>query len=386
MLRCCKATASVLERSFWCAQRRWASPTAGDDGHSGRRLDDQSIIRAAQDTTQRIEGLLSGLKNRHAELENAEVESEAARAGRKRFRDMTYGARTNPPLGFGEGETDARDAGYMQEKRTKFGAPERIERPPELQPATPEQQMARRAALAANPFEASSGDLSSFMDYVETEQDYYEQGTNQKTALSLVRHRARETARKRGAELRTEEALGPDQINKLRLKKAKRAYNFLQVTKYDMRSFTLNNGVRVVGSCMILKDSYFLWDVTTADDITMEKLMPLAHVYPVPVFIVLGTGMDKEVLHPDVHMYMRSRGTRIDVYPTDVALSVFHEVTNDGYQCYGAFLPFEPTNGFDHVDYNKHWRKVRQVAAGESPSLGRSESARIGDPSTKRLL
>eukprot|EP01062_Namystynia_karyoxenos_P073448 TRINITY_DN70245_c0_g1_i1.p1 TRINITY_DN70245_c0_g1~~TRINITY_DN70245_c0_g1_i1.p1 ORF type:complete len:441 (+),score=84.61 TRINITY_DN70245_c0_g1_i1:73-1395(+) len=313
---------------------------------------------------------------------------------KQQFRDLTYGAKEQPQFAFGEGPTDSRDSGYMQDKSAKFegSAEQKVDLP---DATTAAQLAARAAAMATNPFAAEGpgkgpGGMASFMDYVETEQDYYQRGQDQRDALMVSRGRAREVARRRAAEARTEEALGPEAINQLRIGANRTAP--ITIHKYDMRTFTLSNGVRVVGSCVLFKSTYYLWDVTTVEDITMEKLMPLAHIYPVPVFIFIGMGMEVEPLHPDLHMFMRTRGTRLECMKTDKAIANYNQCLQDGYPCCGVFMPYEPCNGFDFVDYHSYWRMKRKVAHGDGLShsqrgfgnefnAGRSPS----DPRAKNL-
>eukprot|EP01061_Rhynchopus_euleeides_P021576 TRINITY_DN3517_c1_g1_i1.p1 TRINITY_DN3517_c1_g1~~TRINITY_DN3517_c1_g1_i1.p1 ORF type:complete len:153 (+),score=23.82 TRINITY_DN3517_c1_g1_i1:297-755(+) len=138
----------------------------------------------------------------------------------------------------------------------------------------------------------------------------------------------------------------------------------LIVKKWDMNSFHLSNGQRVVGAMIIYRNMSFLWDVETPADITMEKMMPLAHLYPPPKFIILGLGVGFQLLHPDIHMYMRSRGTRLEPCTTEKALGDWQQIQIDRYQAALAVLPMEPTNGFDYVPYNKYWRAAKSFAGG----------------------
>ncbi|KAJ9450989.1 hypothetical protein DIPPA_28681 [Diplonema papillatum] len=270
----------------------------------------------------------------------------------------------------GVGLTSEQDKkSYMRSKDSKFGVEEPRVNISE-QAADNKQQAARDIALNSNPFSGQSqSPVSSFMNYVEVEQDYFQRSQQPQESMMMARDRAKRAAMQKQAAVRTTEMLGAESINTLRSANGQYQMNPLLISQFDMNTFTLSNGVRVVGSFLMFRSTYFLWDVACAEDITMEKLMPIAHMFPVPKFIILGTGSQVEPIHPDIHMYLRSRGTRLDICTTPIAISQYHQVRTDNYPCCAAFLPLEPTNGYDYYEYNKFWKHRRDVAHAKEQAV-----------------
>eukprot|EP01060_Flectonema_neradi_P005776 TRINITY_DN13866_c0_g1_i2.p1 TRINITY_DN13866_c0_g1~~TRINITY_DN13866_c0_g1_i2.p1 ORF type:complete len:394 (+),score=50.23 TRINITY_DN13866_c0_g1_i2:77-1258(+) len=274
----------------------------------------------------------------------------------------------------GEGMTDEKDySTYMRSKDEKFGTP-----PPELdlnkeqKPSSAHQQQARDVALDYNPFGGTSVPVASFMDYVESEQDFIKGGMTAERGVELGRMQARRNAEKSASQSRTSEVLGMMGQNTIHRRTSKR-FNTepLMIASWDMNSWTLSNGVRVVGSMILFQDSYYCWDVASVDDITLEKMMPIAHLHPVPVFIIMGIGAHGSILHPDISMYLRTRGTRINIMDAQTAVASYNQNRGDNYPCAGVFLCNEPTNGFDLFSYNQHWKKQRDIASGDhTPDSG----------------
>ena len=188
----------------------------------------------------------------------------------------------------------------------------------------------------------------------------------------MGRMQARKSAAESAASSRTSEIMSGAGVNTIQ-SRSRRSNDPepLTVASWDMNSWTLSNGVRVVGSMILFRDSYYCWDVTSIDDITMEKMMPFAHFHPVPIFIIIGLGTHGGILHPDIHMYMRSRGTRINVMDSQAAIGAYNQNRGDNYPCAAAFLCNEPTNGFDLYTYNQHWKRQRDIASGaNTPDSG----------------
>eukprot|EP01064_Diplonema_japonicum_P000356 TRINITY_DN1024_c1_g1_i3.p1 TRINITY_DN1024_c1_g1~~TRINITY_DN1024_c1_g1_i3.p1 ORF type:complete len:298 (+),score=59.64 TRINITY_DN1024_c1_g1_i3:137-1030(+) len=268
----------------------------------------------------------------------------------------------------GYGMTEEKDhATYMRSKREKFGAADGAH-DIEKQRSSERQKKARDIAMSLNPFEGTGTNtnaVTGFMNYVEDEQDYYQRGQTNHQALALSREKARSAIKRSAAEARTSEMLGPDAIHTIRDgRSSKFDKNKLMINKFDMNSFTLSNGVRAVGSIMIFRDTFYLWDVASAEEVTLEKMTPITHMFPVPKFVVFGTGVTHEIIHPDIHMYLRQRGTRLDTMSTEKAVSVHHQCRIDDYPFATILLPMEPTNGFDYFQYNKYWKQMKEVSHG----------------------
>ena len=245
---------------------------------------------------------------------------------------------------------------------------------------------ARNVALSLNPFGGQgavakpseiSGSVNAngamhgtFLDYVEKEQDYFARSATESQQLALGRMQARKAVEKRAAEARTTEVLSAGAGGQVARKGTASRGNHkpLLIQKWDMNSFTLSDLRRVVGSLIIYKHEAFLWDCESVADMTMEKLMPLAHLHPVPKFITMGTGLTVEPLHPDLHMFMRGKGTRIDVMSTEKAISVWHQINSDGYQAALALMCLEPTSGFDYGPYHQYWKHKKDRAHGRRPT------------------
>ena len=229
---------------------------------------------------------------------------------------------------------------------------------------------ARDVALDFNPFAGTSTNIikppnKKFMEYVEEEQNYYQRSQTESQALALGRKKAKTQAEKLASEARTQDIFGTG----MQTPKAgfSRAYSKpLLVAKYDMNSFTLSNGHRLVGSCILYNGSYYLWDVEQPDEITMDSMMPIAHMFPVPKFILLGTGLMQQPLHPDVVMFLRSRGTRVEVRSTEEAIADWHTISIDRLQAALCLTCNEPTNGFDYVPYHRYWKKAKEMAHGHT--------------------
>ena len=78
----------------------------------------------------------------------------------------------------GEGMTDERDeASYMRSKDDKHDVePPKLDLNEAQKPGGSQQQRARDIALDSNPFGGNSAPVTTFMEYVEGEQDYFKRG------------------------------------------------------------------------------------------------------------------------------------------------------------------------------------------------------------------
>lgn len=122
-------------------------------------------------------------------------------------------------------------------------------------------------------------------------------------------------------------------------------YNLLQA---DSRLVQVNGcfdggfmvgDVQVTGSVICIGDLWLHWDPKRFEDITLDSLVLLDVVLPIPELLVLGCGpVIRQVPH-DVMQGLRKRFVSIEAVDTKNAAATFNILNQEGRKVVGAFIP-----------------------------------------------
>ncbi|RDD47084.1 NADH dehydrogenase [ubiquinone] 1 alpha subcomplex assembly factor 3 [Trichoplax sp. H2] len=110
------------------------------------------------------------------------------------------------------------------------------------------------------------------------------------------------------------------------------------IKSYSSQGFSIGN-IKIIGPAAILPKGFFLWKVKRNENITARNLSLFPVLVPRIDILVIGTGNNLAVLHPDVLKYLRSNAIAVEVQDTPNACATFNFLLEEGRQVAAALIP-----------------------------------------------
>ncbi|EDV28978.1 uncharacterized protein TRIADDRAFT_52393 [Trichoplax adhaerens] len=122
------------------------------------------------------------------------------------------------------------------------------------------------------------------------------------------------------------------------------------IKSYSSQGFSIGN-IKIIGPAAILPKGFFLWKVRITvfilreytvkrnENITARNLSLFPVLVPRIDILVIGTGNNLAVLHPDVLKYLRSNAIAVEVQDTPNACATFNFLLEEGRQVAAALIP-----------------------------------------------
>ncbi|EGG19216.1 hypothetical protein DFA_02464 [Cavenderia fasciculata] len=165
---------------------------------------------------------------------------------------------------------------------------------------------------------------------------------------------------------------GLDKANLFESGQGEQAEN-ITIDGYAEQGFSVNK-VLVPGSIVATPTLLLLWDIHSAQDITLESLSILNIIDPQLEFVIIGTGKERKALDEQLIKDVQKRfGVNIETMATINAIGTYNILVEEGRQV-GAFLiPLEPCRDArqdylvtkreyqelnESVTYSKHQKQV----------------------------
>lgn len=119
----------------------------------------------------------------------------------------------------------------------------------------------------------------------------------------------------------------------------------IDMYKTDLRAFGdsafLINDTLVRQSVILLPQSFYLWDVKTFKDVTIDSLSLFAILHPTIEVLLLGCGKTAPQLCPQIRKHFQSKGILVEVGTTSHAASTFNILNQEGRNVAAALLTLE---------------------------------------------
>ncbi|CAM6090432.1 unnamed protein product [Calypogeia fissa] len=115
------------------------------------------------------------------------------------------------------------------------------------------------------------------------------------------------------------------------------------IDEYDETGFKAN-GVRHEGSMICLNKLILSWTPRSFAEITPESLSIFQLLRPAPEILVVGCGKRIERVSPEVRIFLKSNGIKVEAVDTRNAASTFNILNEEGRQVAVAMLPYGWSN------------------------------------------
>lgn len=118
----------------------------------------------------------------------------------------------------------------------------------------------------------------------------------------------------------------------------------LAFNSFGPYGFLLNNGERVLGPVVAFRRTILSWHVRNIRDITPNSLLLFSLIHPKLEILVIGVGQSENIplLSREVLDYLRTNNIRVEVLPTEHAVSTYNYLNNERRLVACALLPPEP--------------------------------------------
>lgn len=116
----------------------------------------------------------------------------------------------------------------------------------------------------------------------------------------------------------------------------------LRFQSYDDTGFKINN-VKYEGSVLIVENKIMTWAPKTFSEITPESLSIFKVVHPIPEIFILGCGRHVKLVSPELRMFIRSTGMKLEAVDSRNAASTYNILNEEGRPVAAAVLPYGVT-------------------------------------------
>lgn len=151
--------------------------------------------------------------------------------------------------------------------------------------------------------------------------------------------------------------------------------NIIQEDQQDMlffdsffeHGFKFNNGMRVMGPCVVFPRSLLNWNVADANDINEKSLSLFTILEPRLDIVVIGVGskeMKEKFNAFPIIRYLRSKRISAEVLPTEQALATFNFLNSEQRYVAGAFIPADYVEELGDADVYRTDKAHTQLAEG----------------------
>jgi NADH dehydrogenase [ubiquinone] 1 alpha subcomplex assembly factor 3 len=100
----------------------------------------------------------------------------------------------------------------------------------------------------------------------------------------------------------------------------------------------LVNHYWISGSIIVFPNRYYMWNISSADEIKPHTLEVMNFVKPRPDYLIIGTGETALSLTDEFYEYFKRLGITVDTCPSFEACSTFNLCVEDNYNVACAML------------------------------------------------
>lgn len=117
--------------------------------------------------------------------------------------------------------------------------------------------------------------------------------------------------------------------------------NIIFVQSYSDFGFRLSTGVFALGPVAILPTAMFAWTVATHHDINVKSLSLFYLMEPKIDILIIGTGMKREAIDPEVREFLRTKKIALELQDTRSAISAYNYLAGEFRNVGVALIPPE---------------------------------------------
>jgi NADH dehydrogenase [ubiquinone] 1 alpha subcomplex assembly factor 3 len=144
--------------------------------------------------------------------------------------------------------------------------------------------------------------------------------------------------------------------------------------KTELRAFGdsafLVNDTVVRQSVILLPNSFYLWNVKTFEDITIESLSMFPILHPTIEILLLGCGKKTPFLPLEIRKHFQSKGIVIELSTTSYAASTFNILNQEGRNVAAAMITLEVPKRIEVAPFD-----YKQLGVGDKPSSSKGNKA-----------
>eukprot|EP01135_Chromosphaera_perkinsii_P010644 Nk52_evm44s2192 gene=Nk52_evmTU44s2192 len=111
-----------------------------------------------------------------------------------------------------------------------------------------------------------------------------------------------------------------------------------KISAYSTQGIVFRD-LRLVGPSLVCLKSALMWNITKANDISVESLTLIPLLRPRVEILVIGTGTKVEAIDMKVREFFRSKGIALEVLDTANACSTYNFLCEEGRVAAAALIP-----------------------------------------------
>ncbi|XP_074646103.1 NADH dehydrogenase [ubiquinone] 1 alpha subcomplex assembly factor 3-like [Tubulanus polymorphus] len=111
------------------------------------------------------------------------------------------------------------------------------------------------------------------------------------------------------------------------------------INSYSQMGFRLNNGMRVIGPCVIFPNSILQWNVSGSHDINKDSLSLFTVIEPKLDILIIGKGEREAAIDNTILRTLLSHKINVEILSTDQACSTFNFLNSEGRFVAAALIP-----------------------------------------------